>query len=354
MSMRIWLIVLAIIPALILGIFCGYYIAQNGLWSIPEPPPRVYIALGDSVSTGFGVDSADRYTTLFFDKLVEDDYADEYINMAVNGNTTTSLLSSLYNMDEYCLDYFRNAEVITVNIGGNNVLAPFLAHMPSTDEMLEIINEALEFASESKDMADEIMDVISEVRNIMENASVIEAIAFLTSIRKTFSTLQDTVELFQRASDLEVFELASFLLEPLPAEIEDDMDKGVNAFEDEFIKIINWLEENAPDAVIIVNTVYNPIPQDFLGSSIESYDAVNSQILSMNNIIQRESQAKGFLVSDVYTRFNKEDSVLDLMNFGMDMSALIFSFDFIHPNKEGHKIIAELNYDSFSSVSVTT
>ena len=96
--------------------------------------PRTYIALGDSVSSGYGLIGylqypKGRHTTVLFEKLQYGNHVDEYVNMATSGFTTTMLLEFLHNLDNETLKYFQNAHVITLNIGGNNILTPFLEYL---------------------------------------------------------------------------------------------------------------------------------------------------------------------------------------------------------------------------------
>ena len=63
----------------------------------------------------------------------------------------------------------------------------------------------------------------------------------------------------------------------------------------------------------------------------------------MNKIIIEESETSGYSIIDIYSNLTNK---IDMMNFNLDSSLGEISFD-IHPNAEGHKLIAQLNYDYF-------
>ena len=127
-------------------------------------------------------------------------------------------------------------------------------------------------------------------------------------------------------------------------ELEEMLEEGVKAFSVEFKEIIKWLEKNAPNATIIVNTIYNPIPQDVLWVSLPISHWANGFIGSMNHIIVEESMAKGFLVTDIHSQFTNRPN---LMRLNLNPFVGSFSFDILHPNIKGHRLIAELNYATF-------
>ena len=131
----------------------------------------------------------------------------------------------------------------------------------------------------------------------------------------------------------------------LSPELETMLEEGVRAFSQEFKDIINWLEANAPNATIIVNTIYNPIPQEILRVSIPISHWANAFIESMNYTIIRESESRDFLVSDIHSHFFNRP---DLTNLNLNPFAGALSFDIVHPNGDGHSLIADLNYATFN------
>jgi len=311
--------------------------------------PRVYIALGDSVSAGFGVAPDEIHTAVFFNMLKEENYADEYINMARNGLTTSTLLEQLKGLDDPELLNFKNARVITINIGGNNMLAPFIEHLPDMEEFDRIIAEINEFASEAFQTVMQVINIPSEAQDILDNFSLFDILDLFSFIGRVIILIGNVPGIITDAAELEIVGLLSVLTGAFSPELEESLQKGVQKFSDEFDEILNWLDNNAPKAEIIVNTVYNPIPKAVFNFPLEISGKAESLMSSVNDVILNNARTRSYFVSDVNTRFNEEDNMMDLVNFYLDLSSLSFVFDIVHPNSTGHKIIAGLNYDSYKS-----
>jgi lysophospholipase L1-like esterase len=330
----------------------------------PEPPPRRwYIALGDSVSAGYGIHSpAYRHSDIFFDLLYQSGFANEYFNMAVDGLTTTALLSRLNNMPPDYLEKFQNAAVITLNIGGNNILRPFLEHLPDADEFTDLFAEAMDFIEEtreliaefmafieeSQDTIAEVLDFASDIMGVVNNFSIGDIMRLREFINRAsvlddaavvfdgFTALEaEAVDIFTRASDMEILSALSLLTGNFPPQLETALQNGVQTFASDFTEIITWLEYNAPGALIIVNTVYNPIPQNIPGISLEISNRSQRLVRQINQNIHRQSAGGAFVVSDIYSILSDE---LELMNFNLD---------FVHPNPAGHNLVAQKNFVDF-------
>jgi lysophospholipase L1-like esterase len=322
------------------------------------------------VSAGFGMAPGERHTAVFYEKLKENGRIDEYKNLAVNGYTTAKLLELLESMSENAKanengneapedenpaetetvnepDIFKNAHVITLNIGGNNLLYPFLDYMPNLEEIADIIFGVRDFAAESGDIVDEMKTLISGVRDIAEDFTIFDVLRVTAFVREAAPVLDEVIDMFNKVKALELVNVISLLSGNFPAELEAALQQGVKDFSAEFKQIIKWLGENAPDAVIIVNTVYNPIPREILGLSLEISEKADMFTSSLNEIILEEMKSGKFLVSDIHSGFANESG--SMTNLYLDKSSMILSFDIIHPNAEGHKLIAELNYKSFEA-----
>ena len=272
-----------------------------------ETPPQIYIALGDSVSSGYGLPGyiaspQGKHPSIFFENLKNMGFADSYHNMAITGFTTTNLLNLLNNTGSDKKMLFQNASVVTVNIGGNNLIEPFLAYVAGT----------------------ELFSAVDRIRRA----------TWFGDILYGFNSLMEFMEGFHEGES-EI---------PSP-ELEAKLDESVERFSREFEEIILWIQEYAPNAIIIANTVHNPIPHNIMGVSIESISNwVDSFVGNMNSKIIEKSSSKGFLVTDTHSHFLNR---LDLMNFNLNPFWGPLSFDIIHPNAEGHRLIARLNYATF-------
>ncbi|MDR2543792.1 MAG: GDSL-type esterase/lipase family protein [Treponema sp.] len=297
--------------------------------------PRYYVALGDSVSSGYGLTlSEESHPSVFFDLIKDDDYVDYYENMAVCGFTTTDLLEFLNNLETEELQILKNAHIITLNIGGNNVLIPFTNYMSRQ----KIVTGADTVVSGAEEIISGASGIVS---NVVDNviSGIGEMMAGVGNI------LIGTGEIIAGAP-----KVLSILSGSFSPELKDELEEGVQTFSNEFKSIITWIKKNAPKATIIVNTVYNPIPQRILGASLEISIAVNLLIESINSIIIQESKSMGYLVTDIYPHLSNQ---LKLMRFYINPFSEEFSFDIIHPNAEGHNLIAQLNYETFIKMHIT-
>jgi lysophospholipase L1-like esterase len=88
--------------------------------SPPSAQPVVYTALGDSIATGIWARSG--YVGVYSEHLRTDVAPSvQLTNLAVNGWTTSDLLAALRSNDSY-RNAVRSADVVTVSIGGNDLL----------------------------------------------------------------------------------------------------------------------------------------------------------------------------------------------------------------------------------------
>ena len=127
-------------------------------------------------------------------------------------------------------------------------------------------------------------------------------------------------------------------------ELELDLLEGIQTFYYDYNAIISWLETYSPNATIIANTIYNPIPQEVLGASISLSSWADFLIESMNSVILEKSNTHGFLVTDIAHYFSHQT---DYLRFNLRPADGNISFDIVHPNANGHNRIAQLNYATF-------
>ena len=319
--------------------------------SLPdEASPHIFIALGDSVSSGYGLigygtSPEGRHTSLFFTKLEQEGHVDEYHNFATSGFTTTDLLGMLHGMDTEELLLFQNARVISLNIGGNNILTSFLAYLSD----LQVVSGTGNIITGAGGVLSGAWGVIYEIISGVESAvsdteetgfSIGGVITGIGNILSGFGALLvGTGEIIAGSPDV-----VSAWRGSLSPELEAMFEEGVRTFSEEFREIITWLKVNAPDATIIVNSLYNPIPEDILMVSVPIASWADVLIESMNRTILEESARRGFLISDIsYYFVNRTDFVV----FNLNPFAGDLSLDIVHPNAEGHKRIAQLKHDTF-------
>jgi len=317
----------------------------------PTPsPPRVYIALGDSVTSGYGLPGytyapEGTHSSLFFEKLWLDDNVDVYRNKAISGYTTTTLLTFLNNLDSASLEYFTNAQVITLNIGGNNILTPFLGYLYD----MQVVSGADNIASGAGGIVSGAWGAVSEIISGVGGFISDEEVEF--SFGNIVSGLGDVVsgvgEIIVGAGEIiggspDVVSTWRGYFSP---ELTTMLYEGVETFYNEFEQIITWLQTNAPGATIIVNTIYNPIPEEILMLSVPISVWAHLLVESMNSIILSTSETRRFLVTDLFSYMADRP---DLFIFNLNPFYGEISFDFVHPNASGHVFIAQKNYATFS------
>jgi|LGOV01.1.fsa_nt_gb lysophospholipase L1-like esterase len=112
---------------------------STSTYSEPPPPPTSYdyLALGDSIATGtVGIGSPTySYVYQFNDYLSSEQENTTFTNLAHDGDTSGDLLYKLNN-DTAFIDAVEEAEIITISIGGNNLLdagnSPYFTSIDTT------------------------------------------------------------------------------------------------------------------------------------------------------------------------------------------------------------------------------
>lgn len=81
----------------------------------------IYLALGDSITTGYGVGFNQSFATLFYKNLLTYHPGLQYVNSGVNGSTSGELASIV--RQGRINDLIARAEVMSLTIGSNDLLA---------------------------------------------------------------------------------------------------------------------------------------------------------------------------------------------------------------------------------------
>lgn len=262
---------------------------------IPSDP---YIALGDSVPAGYGLASPTSmgYPALFSGLLTDRGFANTLSNQAVSGTTSGALLATLSSLPATSVQALAlgQANVITLNIGGNNVLGPMIDLMNQTAYTLFGV-------SDFSQVPPELLPVLI--------AAVSEAMANL----------------------------------PQP----NQFTQGIAEFAADFPQIITWLRANAPNAKIVVSTIYNPFPASLaaIPLSADLYNAAEQMMGAMNLVIlqgQMNGSTPNYAIADTYSAFKA--ATVAVTNF--NLLATPPSVD-IHPNAVGHQLMALLHLAAF-------
>lgn len=251
-----------------------------------------YLALGDSISTGYGLSQNG-----FVDQIT-DKYGYNLTNKADNGETSQSLLDKL-NSNSLKSD-IEDADVITLTIGGN-------------------------------DLMNALYDFLAEEYN-SENATSYNG----DYIKEELNNGNLTIILFAAGK------ISTFMDSP-------QAKTALSNFKDNLNDIISYIETNNPDAWVIITTQYNPykfLPQqgkDEPGME-ETLELINTSfeqgVQELNQVIKNvNTSSSTFAVADVYERFN--DAEENPCNATYDIKEGKLNLDF-HPNEYGHELITDM------------
>ena len=246
-----------------------------------------YVALGDSITTGYGLNEGEKG----FAQQIAGSQRYTLQNLAENGATSDMLLDSLSKSST--LSAIEGADVITITIGGNDLMNALYAYL-----------------ADAYNMANPDANITAE--------DVASALAGNNPV------LSQTTMLLFAAGVIEAFPTSDAATEALVD------------FKANFTEIIDTIKTANPDAKLIVANQYNPYShlEDtgmFGGYVKKVVDAVDDAVMYLNMVI--ESSGNGYIVADVYTAFeNSEDNPCNA-------SVSPINLDF-HPNAKGHGLIA--------------
>jgi len=271
--------------------------------------PREYriVALGDSITAGYGLDNAEtqRYTSLLKSALQSDTCNVSIDNYAVSGHTSSNLLSLLNNGTASTL---ADADAVILCIGANNVLAPVSSvaytYLSGCQSTLSSLFAAL---LKGNDITPYQSTLVSTFNNF---AAALESDSTKTAIQNGLATL---------TSDLP--------------------------------KIIAAIRDVNPDCDIYFGNIYNPYAQfDVSGIPGVTYDFAaysDSLVCSINDIIAQNADTLGYTVADVYSAFKTHGG--RLVNATLNITTATFNYD-PHPNAQGHVVIASVYEEIFDKI----
>lgn len=216
-----------------------------------------YVALGDSISTGYKLENKDSDS--FASKLAKA-YNKKLINLAKDGSDSTILLNMLNSTDakvNEAKQSLKSADMITLTVGGNNILGP-------------------------------LMTTIKRALNLEDTATS-------EQVQQALLTNQDVlIKIYQQFQNPETIKLFS---------------DEITSFAVEFPEIIKNIKTLNPNAPMVVQTVYNPL--DKINGLSELSKLADEFIKRINGVIVSNS-LNTYKVADVYTAFksNTSDTIL--------------------------------------------
>ena len=260
--------------------------------------PTSVLALGDSITTGYGLQSPEKER---FTALLGEGYTVN--NKAVNGNTVTGIAKQL-KTGAITPQEITAADVITITIGGNDLMALLYAKAAAYGTEKGTIEHALLTCSQT------LLDKNSP-------DYLVDSTAFTMALSLYQQSLTEVTAVLRQAN---------------------------------------------PDAKIIVATQYNPYMEckgvTLQGVSLNPlYAGVEDGVNRLNTAILAGAAAGGYHVADVKTAFDAAYSAgSDLSNATPDMAALDLDF---HPTAAGHAVLAQafrtaLTNDSMPSIDFSS
>lgn len=249
-----------------------------------------YVALGDSIATGYGV--KDSYVDQVADYL-EEKYGHENVvvrtdNLAVSAMQSEGLIRALTNpKDPRFSNYqktLKDADIVTISIGSNDILTPFM------NELAE------EFSCNYMTFQPTVLGLMQ--KNKQED--------LIYHIRQLRSSLPDNQQVLS----------------------------NIQSFPGRLNQIVAKVEQLAPEAAIYVNNIYNPYMKYnlYYGSTLllKGADIADGYVMQMNQVF--DSDSEDYALVDLYDVITDESQV--------NASAAEYNID-PHPNQVGHDRIAD-------------
>ncbi|TJX15822.1 hypothetical protein E9840_01260 [Tissierella creatinini] len=258
-----------------------------------------YLNIGDSIAYGLSADPRDStsYFPLYEDYLHENfGFEKPAVNLGNLGIDSTELLKALkkeysptdgitYIWQNNLLAQIPEADVITISIGGNNLLTPVIA------SVFEIYG-----ATTEEEFMGKVVYAGKDIWNLNLNGFVASALSS------------------------EYPNLGTFL------------ESGTQQFLSDWPAILDEIEDLNSDAHIIALTLYNPIEKEDNEALYYRFE----ELLKPMNMAMKKTQNRAKL-ADVAKSFKKESDAIDFRLKWMDGMPPVWLDP--HPTTLGHEII---------------
>jgi|GEM_PF-3560038 len=246
-----------------------------------------YAAFGDSISAGYGLDNQ-NYNYV---KLIEKEYSLRLVNYSETGMDSAGLLA-LLNTSK-CDATLKNAQLVTVSIGSNDLLQPLVTVIANIADILGVDFESPTFFE----------DIQKRIESLMTDPPSLGTMLIMLQLQSEINGAS-----------------ARF-------------NEGVSNFKANFPQIINKITAKAPEAAVLVNNIYNPVGDMDFGDTgfdigFDIFD-VDNYISQLNEVIKN---TQGIFIINLYDSFMGNDFTEISAGTGFDP----------HPNQKGHENIFEL------------
>ncbi|MCD8308842.1 MAG: GDSL-type esterase/lipase family protein [Clostridia bacterium] len=259
---------------------------SNRSHSAKKSDVRNYLALGDSITSGYGLSGGEKgYSELF----AESTHTDLIANLAVVGQKASGLCAAL---EDDGADYgiyvnaIKSANIITISIGGNDLMSAFYSFVAELMGGGYTVESIYSILTDPLNNLPLILNILFRLNSTDYSAEIINSAIFNTAVTACVA--------------------------------------NVNA-------IASKIKEINSDVRILIANQYNPYRWITGFPNIVNLFETG---VSYYNSLLKQSASADYNIVDIYSVFNASQNTLT----NADLSA--FSLDF-HPNAAGHAVIAE-------------
>lgn len=281
----------------------------------------IYLNLGDSIA--FGMSARDEQS--YFDKYERFLNAGESLNLGIPGLTSNELLFGLNYNAEVRLAV-SCADVITVSIGGNNLLGPIIEGLLAQSGSLGAAMTP-EAQQELQVLADQMVLELTEDDGIFSENDLMTVMIF-------------GLEYMIHAVGPIVWQS---VVETIMSNISGSLQSGVAGFYSDWPEIIGIIRTLNPDAQIFALNLYNPANEE---DNPALYALMEECINAINDVFSATLLSFDYTLVDVNSAFKKYDKCLDFSlaydTIGLDP----------HPTSIGHQRIFNLLVKAYQADTI--
>ncbi len=149
------------------------FIAAAAIFPVSGAGKTGYVALGDSIAAGYGLDSpAKAYPSLLAEEL---DLS--LTNLAVNGQTSEGLKSQLAGLSKKEKRAVSDAALITISIGGNDLIGEENRRVVLTEALIAVLSGDYTMSEEMEEiyrtLKENIISIVSSLRALNPDAVIL-------------------------------------------------------------------------------------------------------------------------------------------------------------------------------------
>ena len=281
----------------LLGALCALMLAVGLLpvRALAANGAASYLALGDSVTSGYGLAEGERA----FPDLVAQELGVDYVNAGQPGLTSAELLAQV--QDPEMADALSDADIITITIGGNDLMNALYAYLA------DVINNDPQLSAElGGAMTPEFVQSRLFDENGMTNRPLIDRL----------------LPFIEEFPDSPVF------------------GEALDAFAANLTRIVETINGLNPDVVLVVANQYNPyghLQDEDLQPLADVFERCALAACDAVGVVTAERAS----FADLFPAFKSADE--NPCNAAV-VDDLMVSLDF-HPNAYGHELIAQAVVD---------